>query len=64
MEKLRGTSNAFGKYYDDFDIDFEKESEIFKAIMPKLHLKENIIYLASTPSEKKGFFYDLWMAKT
>ena len=43
---------------DELDIDFDKESQIFKAIMPKLNLKEHSIILTTTPSNKKGFFWD------
>jgi len=45
---------------DDFDIDFERESEIFKALMPQLNLKENSIIITSTSNGKKGFFWDMW----
>jgi len=48
---------------DEFDIDFDKESEVFKALMPKLNLKEHSIILTSTPSRRKGFFYDMWNTK-
>ena len=51
--------------YDEFNIDFEKTRKVVEQVlMPKLNLKGNSIIITSTPSEKKGFFYDLWMAKT
>ena len=45
--------------HDEFDIDYIKESEIFKAIMPKLNLKQQSIILTSTPNGKKGFYWDM-----
>lgn len=45
---------------DEFDLDWIRESEVFKALMPKLNLKENTVILTSTPNGEKGFFYDMW----
>lgn len=44
---------------DDFDIDYIKESEVFKALMPKLNLKEKTIIMTSIPNSKKGFFWEM-----
>jgi len=47
--------------YDEVAIDWSKVCEMAeKVLMPKLNLKENPINIESTPTDKKGFFYNLW----
>lgn len=48
---------------DEFDlIEWDKIWEMAKKVlMPKLNLKENSIIILETPSQKDGFFYDMWI---